>query len=75
MTPSSTVMLRPQPTPQKPQIVLASLVSTAISAAVTNSLTPLHPMFVPISVRIAERCRYRYKTLLLLSLAFYYSRP
>src|SRR5215216_3673729 len=38
MTPSSTVMLRPQPTPQKPQIVLACLVSTAV---VANSLTPL----------------------------------
>jgi hypothetical protein len=36
MTPSSTVMARPQPTPQKPQIVLACLVSTAISTAVAT---------------------------------------
>jgi hypothetical protein len=40
MTPFSTVTLRPQPTPQKPQIVLVRLVSTAISAVVANSLTP-----------------------------------
>jgi hypothetical protein len=36
MTPSSTVMARPQPTPQKPQIVLACLVSTAVSTAVAT---------------------------------------
>src|SRR5215211_8625020 len=41
MIPSSTVMLRPQPTPQKPQIVLACLRLTSVSIVVVTPVTPL----------------------------------
>src|SRR5919112_4922296 len=65
MTPSSVVMLRPQPTPQKPQIVLACLRSTSFSIVVVTPITPLPSMSVIASILLIKRSRYPAQDLLL----------
>src|SRR5829696_5901546 len=54
MIPSSTVMLRPQPTPQKPQIVLSCLRFTSVSIVVVTPITPLPSMSEIASIHPAQ---------------------